>query len=195
MHVDVGNVSASVLTGTTTSLDRSQDWLRSFTFRFTPMIVSDLPNHRDPDEVRPATVAADANSPHRCKKKMRRLFPGLVDPLTFPAVDLLDAAIEWLANELGVAQTATATTTSVRDADQRERKTDTADKPEKFFAVDWGPIRRGGREHQLLLASFAWALRCASPLRLSGLANSRRFVQPRGVATACGCFGQAIRMQ
>jgi hypothetical protein len=56
VHVDVGNVSAIVLTGTATSLDRSQDWPRSFTFRFTPMIVSDLPNHPDADEIRFTTV-------------------------------------------------------------------------------------------------------------------------------------------
>ena len=103
VHVDVGNVSAIVLTQTVTTLDRSQDWPRSFTFGFTPMIVSDLPNHQDPDEVRPATVAAEANLPPRCKKNRRRLFAGLVDQLKFLAVDLLDTAIEWLGNELGVS--------------------------------------------------------------------------------------------
>ena len=74
VHVDVGNVSASVLTQTAISLDRSQIWPRSFTFRFTPMIVSDLPNHQDADGIRPATAAAEANLSPRCKKKMRRLF-------------------------------------------------------------------------------------------------------------------------
>ncbi|MDG2385688.1 MAG: hypothetical protein P8N76_28730 [Pirellulaceae bacterium] len=42
-HADVGNVSVIVLTGSATSLVRSQDWPRSFLFRSTPMIVSDLP--------------------------------------------------------------------------------------------------------------------------------------------------------
>ena len=44
----VDNVSAIVLTRTTTSLDRSQDRPRSFTFRPTPMIVLDLPNPETP---------------------------------------------------------------------------------------------------------------------------------------------------
>ncbi|MGI9445859.1 MAG: hypothetical protein ACR2N1_25525 [Rubripirellula sp.] len=41
-HVDVGNVSAIVFTGTPPNFDSPQDWSRSFTFRPTPMIVSDL---------------------------------------------------------------------------------------------------------------------------------------------------------
>ena len=41
-HADVGNVPLIVRTVAATSLDRLQDWPRSFTFRPTPMIVSDL---------------------------------------------------------------------------------------------------------------------------------------------------------
>lgn len=47
--------------GTALTCDRSQDWPRSFTFRLAPTIVSDLPNRRDADEIRSATVAVDTD--------------------------------------------------------------------------------------------------------------------------------------
>ena len=64
IHVDVGNVSSIVRTGTVTSLDRLEDWPCSFKLFCTPMIVSDLANSRDADEIHSATVAVDAD--HSC---------------------------------------------------------------------------------------------------------------------------------
>ena len=60
MHVDVGKFSVIGFIETMTSLDRSQDWPLSFTFRPTPLIVSGLPHYRDADEVHPAAMATDA---------------------------------------------------------------------------------------------------------------------------------------
>ena len=61
VHVDIDNVPAIVRTGTAPSLDCFKDWPCSFPVRRTPMIVSDLPNQRDTDEIRSATVVVDAD--------------------------------------------------------------------------------------------------------------------------------------
>ena len=65
VHVDVGNVPAIVRTGTATSLHCLQDWPCSFPFCCTPRIVSDLPHHRDADEIYSEAVAVDVD--HSCR--------------------------------------------------------------------------------------------------------------------------------